>query len=137
MSYTDLGFDNFFSRELVPQTESNKTEFDFASEVQGLSLDQVRGGAMRSSTGRMVVNLEDETMTISDGSIDRVVLGKIEDGTYGLIIRDNVGTELMRIGNINLIQSPSGNLQLDFDEERILVKDQGGTPRVLIGKGDF
>lgn len=136
MSYTDLGYDTFFSKELVPETETGKTTFDFTSEIQGLTLDQVRGGTMRSATGRMTVNMEDEKFVISDGSIDRIALGKLEDGSFGLIIRNNVGTELMRIGAVNLIQSPSGNLQLDFDNERILVKEDGGTPRLIIGKID-
>ena len=140
MSYTDIGFDQFFQREIIPSTPDDRliSSFDFSSQVQNTSGDQIKGGLIQSQNQKVSLNLDKENFVISDGVNDRVTLGRLPDDSYGLLIRDEDGNILMQISGLtNLIQSPNGHFQVDFNEERLLAKDAGGTPRVLIGKGDF
>ncbi len=138
MSFLDIGYDEFFSRSLIPEDQDTNRElssFDFASQVQGMSFDEVVGGVVRSNNGNLLIDLTNNSIIITDGRVQRVRLGQQEDGTVGFLVKDENDNELIRItGETNIIQSPTTNLQIDLDEERILVKDETGTPRVLVGK---
>ena len=141
-TYLDSGFNSYFQREIVPANSQQEGEdvsaFDFESRLQGILLNKVVGGSFTSADGRVIVDLENNVIQVSDGNVERVRLGKLQDDSYGILIKDHNDNTLLQIaGSKNIIQSPTTNLQLDFDEERILVKDIGGTPRALIGKGDF
>ena len=95
-------------------------------------------GVLSSQDGRIKIDLDNNTIIISDGVEERVRLGELSDDSVGLLIKDVNGNVLMQIsGDTNIIQSSNKHIQLDFFEERLLIKDQSNTPRVLIGKGDF
>ena len=81
------------------------------------------------------MNLDEDTFIVTDGVVERVRLGKQTDGSYGLLIKDENDNILMQItGTKNLLQSPSTNLSIDFNEEQLLIKNDGGTPIILLGK---
>mgnify|MGYP001587424957 FL=1 len=134
MSYIDIGFTvNLIRSDLLPAEGEVLDPLAFeqlAPEFSGGKLT----GILSSQDGKVKINLDENFIVISDGTEERARLGKLPDGSYGILIKDKSGNKLFEFGSINLIQAPSGNLQMDFDEERILVKDVGGTPRVLIGK---
>jgi hypothetical protein len=134
MDYLDSGFNDFLLRPL----EADYTEqvgLDSSSSYEKISGSQVKGDQIVSASKRLTMDLENETFTVSDGNVSRVELGKLSDGNIGLIIRDDQGNTLMQIsGATNIIKSPNNALELDFNEERILVRDQGGTPVILLGK---
>jgi len=143
MSYLDIGFDENLSR-IDPganQTEQQPQELDplaFERFTDVISGSKIQGGAISSPDGKVKVDLENGVFKVNNGLEDLVSLGILPDGSVGLLIKDNKGNILMQISSDkNIIQSPNEHFQVDFVEERILAKDAGGTPRVLIGKGDF
>lgn len=135
--YEDLGFDQFLSR--APESLADSYDPVQADQLlPDLSGDKISSGSIVSQNKLLSMNLENNVFKVSDGAVDRVELGNLSDGTIGLIIRDINGNILMQIsGDKNIIQSPNQFFQIDFNEERLLAKDQGGIPRALFGKGDF
>lgn len=137
MTYTDIGYNDFLLRPL----EASYTEqigIDSSSAFNQISGSQIQGDKIVSLTGNLELDLQGDRYIVKDGPINRIEFGRLDDGTVGLIIRDTQGNELMKIsGDRNIIKSANSNLELDFDNERILIRDISGTPRVLIGKGDF
>jgi|CXWL01.1.fsa_nt_gi hypothetical protein len=141
MDYRDAGYDQFFQKTLLaldPTGAQNTTAFDAASQIQNLPAEKLAGGTFSSKEGNITMSLDDGFISFKSNGVERVRLGNSPDIVgASLIIRDGLGNILMQISDDkNIIQSPSTNLQLDFNEERILVLDNG-LPRVLIGKGDF
>ena len=137
MSYEDAGFDQYLLRSLEA-TYTEQAGVDSSSAFDQISGSQVKGDKIVSLTGSLELDLQGDKYLVKDGDINRVEFGRLFDGTIGLIIRDTQGNELMKIsGERNIIKSANGNIELDFDNERILIRDISGTPRVLIGKGDF
>ena|SRR3990167_8471932 len=135
--YTDAGFDDYLLRPLTAGY-TEQIGLDSSSSYEQISGSQVKGDAIVSINKRLNIDLQNDSFIITDGNINRIELGKLEDGTIGLIIRDDQGNSLMQIsGAVNKIQSPNSHLELDFNEERILIKDEGGIPRILLGKGSF
>ena len=136
-NYTDLNFDDFLLRSL----EASYTEeigIESSSNVEQISGSQVKGDKILSLNQQLSIDLENNTFIINDGNTNRIELGKLSNGLIGLIIRDDQGNVLMEIsGAVNKIQSSNQHIELDFNEERLLIKDEGGTPRILLGKGDF
>ncbi|OGO14266.1 MAG: hypothetical protein A2Y53_03930 [Chloroflexi bacterium RBG_16_47_49] len=134
MDYTEIGFNDFLLRPL----EADYTEqvgIESSVSYEQISGSQVKGDVISSLNRQMQIDLENNSFTLSDGNINRVEFGKLSNGNVGLVIRDDQGNSIMEIsGNTNIIRSASGALELDFNEERLLIRDQGGTPRVLIGK---
>lgn len=135
--YLESGFNSFLLRPL----EAGYTEqvgLDSTSSYDQISGSQVKGDKITSLNGSLELDLQGDRYVVKEGEIDRVEFGRLSDGTIGLIIRDTNGNELMKIsGERNVIKSANNNIELDFDNERILIRDASGTPRVLIGKGDF
>jgi len=65
----------------------------------------------------------------------RIRLGKTEDGSYGLIVRDESGNTILQFtGDVNIIKSPDNSLELNFDNTQIIVRSVAGLIKVLIGK---
>lgn len=138
-TYLDSGFDNYFQRELIPMSLSDNpndiSQYDFASQYQGISASQIISGLLQSKNGRVKLDLDEETFIVSDGLVDRVRLGKLPDGSYGLLILDANGNTIMQIsGNVNFIKSSDGSLEINFDNTQILVRNEGGLIKVLLGK---
>ena len=137
MNYLDVGYDSSLLRPLTA-TYVEQIGIDSNSAYEQISGSQIKGDTIISLNGSMEMNLQEDRFAVSDGIVDRVELGRLSDGSIGLIIRDAEGNILIQIsGNINIIQSPNQHFQLDFNEERILAKDEGGLPRALFGKGNF
>lgn len=139
MSYLDIGYDEFLNpinQSATPQKQIDPLEFDtFTEQISG---DKVQGGAISSPNGRVVMDLENGVFRINDGVTNLVELGVLSDGSIGLLIKDGQGNTLMKLSeNEKVIQSANQHFQVDFANERILAKDNGGIARVLIGKGNF
>lgn len=89
---------------------------------------------MASENGRTAVDLDNGSILFGDGLVDRVRLGKMDDGSYGLVIKDTEGNVLLNItGETNLIQSKTGKMQIDLTEEQARWYDELNL-RILIGK---
>ena len=132
--YTSLGFNDFLLRPLEASF-TEKVGLDSSSSFEQISGLQIKGDKITSLNKSLSLDLENNSFTVRDGDVNRVEMGKLSDGSIGLIIRDNQGNVLMNIsGTVNKITSPTGNLEVDFNEERILIKNEGGIPTVLIGK---
>ena len=132
--YTQLGYDISLTRSdnLISNTqELDPLAFEsFAPEISGSKLT----GFVKSQDGRLQLNLDENYLVITDGVVERIRLGKLADGSYGLLIKDNNAKNLMQVGDINFIQSIGEVFKLDFEEEQILIKDQGGRVVLLLGK---
>lgn len=134
MNYLDAGF----NEDLLRPVEADYTEqagLDSSAAFEQISGLQVRGDQITSLNQSLVLDLENDSFVVRDGEIKRVELGKLSDGTIGMILRDSDGNVLFNISSSgNKITSPSGNFEIDFNEERLIVYDEGKIPRVLIGK---
>lgn len=132
MAYTDIGYNQWLTRE----ENISSQQFDPAQVEQmipEMSASKL-SGFIKSQNGLLQMDLDNNSFVVTDGVVERVRLGKQNDGTYGLLIKDNNDQVLMQIGETNLIQSPDGSLLIDFDNTQLLVKDEGGTPIILLGK---
>lgn len=136
MSYIDSGFNRFLEKPVRQETGFRELDaMDTEQLIGDISGGKIIGGLLRSQDGKTSVNLDTGAFVVNDGRVERVRLGKQEDGTIGIVVRDDDDNVLIQItGETNFIQSPTGNLLIDFDEERVLVKDETGTPRILLGK---
>lgn len=135
-SYTASGYDEYFQKSIFPNTSDSGSinPFDFSSQYQGLSASQVIGGLLKSTNGRVRLDLDNEAFIVSDGLVERVRLGKQLDGSYGLLIKDANGNTLMQItGNTNLIQSFNKHMILNFIDENLTVSSDGENPLVIVG----
>ena len=134
MNYLDVGYDSSLLRPLTA-TYVEQIGIDSNSAYEQISGSQVKGDIISSLNGSMEMNLQEDRFAVTDGIVDRVELGRLSDGSIGLIIRDAEGNELMHFsGDINVIQSADQSLSLNFNEAQILVKNEGKIPVVLIGK---
>lgn len=134
MSYLDAGYDEFLSREAsAPSSQMDALQFEQnVSEVSG---SKINNGTIQSSSGSLKMDLDEDSFKIFDGVINRVELGKLEDGSIGLLIRDINGNILMQVTDTtNIIQSFNKHMQLSFNDETLIVTDEGNTPIVLLGK---
>ncbi len=137
MNYSDLGYNSYLLRPLEA-TYIEQVGIDSSVVYEQISGSQVRGDKISSLNRTLNLDLEHDSFILTDGSTNRIEFGKLPSGEIGLIIRDDKGNILLEIsGATNKIQSSNGHVNLDFNEERLLIKDEGGTPVVLIGKGDF
>lgn len=68
MDYTDLGFDIYFNRELKEYKIPQLTEEDVNKAIQTISANKIDSGVLRSKDGSLIINLEDGTITKSDGA---------------------------------------------------------------------
>lgn len=133
MSYLDSDFNVFLEKSLTSTSSSSALDFD--ADVESIDAGKVKSGVLRSVDGKTVFDLDGSLNSWNDGLINRVEIGKFDDGEYGLRIRDRDGNLLLDFtGTRNLIQSPSGRLQADFGEaEQIRAYDQTNL-RAIFGK---
>lgn len=132
MSYLDLGFnENLSLANTVDQPQQmDPLAFEqLTPQIPGAKLS----GLIQSQDGRVKLDLDNNSLIISDGVVEAVRLGKLSDGTYGLLIKDKNGNKLMQMGDINFIQSPTGAFKADFDAENITASENE-TPIALFGK---
>lgn len=134
MDYVDAGYDAFLSRTPpAPTGELDPLQQDLYSPE--ISASKIQGGLLQTADGKTAVDLEQGFFRVNDGATEVVRLGVQEDGTIGLLIRDRDGNELLRfVGSTNILRSPQGNMELNFNETQLLLRDDGGTPFLLFGK---
>lgn len=132
MSYLDIGFSENLS---VAEIGQQNQQFDplqieqMIPEISGAKLS----GLVRSQDGRLQMDLDNNSFIVTDGVIERVRLGQQSDGTYGLLIKDNDGNDLMSIGEKNIIQSANKNFVIDIGNEQFIVYENG-LPRIILGR---
>jgi hypothetical protein len=140
MSYTDLGYDDFLDRS-ISETSNELSDFDVNSLLGKVSGNEISStGIIRSQEQRVSFDLDKELFSVNDGTIDRVLLGKFDDGEYGLRIFDRDNNRILDItGTSNVIKSSDEKMTIDLTNNNIIVRDETNTPRVLIGfrKGAF
>lgn len=135
MNYLDAGFDPYFQREWITPSVS-LTPFDRQVSEEGISADQIVSGQLRSTDGSTTINLESGYISVTVGGIERIRLGNIDSGVTGLQIVSPTGKPIIKITNTeNYIRSPDGATAIDFDKNRIVVRenDENGPVRVLLG----
>lgn len=133
-TYLDSDFDSTLQREVIISGQTQFSELDSDMLIESLDASKIRNGTMSSENGRTKVDLDNGTIIFGDGLVDRVRLGKMDDGSYGLIIKDIDGNVLLNItGDINLIQSKTQKMQIDLTEEQARWYDELHL-RILIGK---
>lgn len=135
MSYLDVGFnENLIRQELLPDPSQQLDPLQFEQFAQEFSGSKLIG-LLQSRDGKITIDLDNNTIIVSDGVVERVRLGKLADDSIGLLIKDINGNVLMQIsGDTNIIQSSNKHMQLNFKDETLIVTDEGGTPVVLLGK---
>jgi hypothetical protein len=139
MSYTDLGFNEFLTRDFAPSAQQqNSQELDplqFDSFTQQISASKLQGGVMLSPDGKIALDLDQGFFRVSNGLEELVRLGTLPDGTVGLLIKDSQGNQLLQISEgSNIIQSSGKTMTIDLINEQLLIRDAQGNIRVLIGK---
>lgn len=134
MAYNDLGYSEFFDRSIVQPTNYLQS-IDSDVLLEGIDGESILGqGAVKSSNGRLIMDLDGNTFLVSDGTAERVRLGQMEDGGYGLRIKDRKGNVLLDMTDeTNLIQSNDKRMQLNLSLKKFLVYDQTNL-RVLLGE---
>jgi hypothetical protein len=136
-NYLGSGYNQYFQKQVIPlpPSPSITSPFDFSSQFNSFGANQIGTGSMKSNNNHLTLDLDNEAFSVSDGSQERVRLGKLQDGTYGITIKDQNGIQLLNLsGNNNTISSSDGSLILDFTNTQLLIKDQTGNTIVLIGK---
>lgn len=134
MPYQDLGYDEYFDKSLniANQSITNANSDILLEGISGESLSST--GAIQSLNKQMSMDLDNNTFTINDGTIERLRLGTQVDGSVGLKIVDQDGNVLFNItGKTNLIQSPSGKFRIDLTKERAESYDDFNL-RAIFGK---
>jgi hypothetical protein len=138
MTYLDSGFNQFFQRQLGSSLTGGSgsiSQYDFESQYLGLSANQIKSGVLSSRDGNLSLDLDEGIFIVTDGAVERIRLGKTEDGSYGLIVRDESGNTILQFtGDVNIIKSPDNSLELNFDNTQIIVRSVAGLIKVLIGK---
>lgn len=133
MSYEDLGYTPFLTRQ-------EETSFDVISPsdvnevIPELSASKLQGGVLSSKSGAMSVDLEKDAWIVSDGTVEIVRAGVLEDGTIGLQIKDAEGNTLMKVTNDEMyLQSSDESLKTDYVAAQILAQENK-IPVALFGK---
>src|SRR3972149_5908345 len=104
MSYLDLGFSENLSIATIGSGDQlDPLAFEqFTQEISGSKLS----GLLQSQDGRVKVDLDNNTIIISDGIVERIRLGKQSDDSYGFLLKDQNGNTLIQVGgNTNIIKS--------------------------------
>lgn len=133
-SYLDSGFNDYLQREIMPPTNS-LTSIDIDSLFEGIDASKIfSSGPIKSSDGRLAWDLEQNSYVVSDGQGERVRLGKMENGEYGLRIKDQNGNVLMNITGVeNILQSSDGKMIIDFIKANIRIFDDHNL-RTIVGR---
>src|SRR3990167_6686841 len=133
MNYLDSGFDQYLLRPLEA-SYTEKIGIDSTSSSGQISGSQIKD-KITSINGSFEIDLQKDRFAVKDGIINRIELGRLSDGSIGILIRDSDGNELIKFTeSVNLMKSSNGAFEVNFTNEQIIVRDAGLTPRVLIGK---
>lgn len=134
MDYTDSGFNQLLERPFDNGAPGEVSSLDYDALLESISADKIQGGTFTSQTNQNTLNLDTGTQVINDGTRERIRIGLMEDGSYGLRVQDQDGNILINItGTTNLIQSANGHVQFDLTEEQIRIYDETKL-RALFGK---
>ncbi len=135
MSYLDSDFTASLQRDLFPGP-TILSSLDLDAVTSSLDASKIASnGPINSADRTSVFDLNAGTYTVNDGTVERIRLGRMDDGSYGLIIKDKDGNIILNItGDNNLIQSSNGHMQLDLLAEQLRVYDEANL-RILLGKG--
>lgn len=133
--YLDIGYDQFLTRDTSgidpSQASLALSAANYSTPTTG---DQIQSGIISSKDGKLLIDLTNDTIIISDGTQNRVTLGTLDDGSTGMVLKDQNGNIIMQISNTtNLIQSASQNFQIDLTNEQLLVLNNG-IAQILLGK---
>jgi hypothetical protein len=103
--------------------------------LQQISGSKIIGGVISSPDGKIKIDLDAGTFTISNGVQNLIQLGVLSDGTIGMLIQDSQGNLLMQISeSTQLIQSNNKAMIIDLILEQIAIYDAFKNLRVLVGK---
>lgn len=134
MSWNDIGYtENLIREDFEVEQDQQIDPLAFEQNTPDFSGSKLTG-LIQSQNGKLQMNLDENYFFVTDGVQERARLGKLEDGTYGILIKNQEGKELLKFGDKNIIKSPDDSLELNFDETQLIVRNEGGTPLVLLGK---
>lgn len=135
MDYTQQGFNEFLTRGEIPNSSQELDPLQAEQYNQEISASKIQGGSMQTTNGLTKLDLETGSFQVNDGAVQVVRLGVQEDGSIGLVIKNREGNELLRfVGDTNILRSPDGNMELNFDNNNLVIKEEGGLPRLILGK---
>lgn len=134
MPAQDLGYDQFFDKSVALRGD-NIPAIDSGVILEGITgADILSSGTVRSQSGRLEMSLDGESFIVNDGTVERVRLGQMEDGEYGLRIQDKEGNVLFNITGVkNIIQGSDQRMQIDLTKRQLRVYDDKNL-RVIIGE---
>ena len=133
MSYLDLEFNDNLSlanSNDQPQQMDPLAFEQLTPQISGAKLQ----GLIQSRSGRLRLDLDNDTFIVSDGIVETTRFGKQDDDSYGLVVKNKDGNILMRVTtNENYLQSGDGRSRLDFIANNYTVKDVNNLLRVILG----
>lgn len=137
-TYEDSGYNKFLTRS--KRINLQKTEYEVSHEIQQITGSSIASGISTSPDGKLTVNWDQRSVIASDGAHNRVVIGKIPEAedSYGIKIYDEEGNLVFDVtsgtANIaNAINVGDGNMIIDGTNRRIVIYDETGLARVLLG----
>ena len=122
-NYLQLGFNN----DLLRPVESQYVEqigIDSSSGFGQIRGSQVFGDTIFSKNKNIALDLENGVIRISNGAADRFSIGLQEDGSIGLVVKDDSGIEIGRIDN-NGINFKQGKMVLENTFGQNVINSQG------------
>ena len=135
MDYLEVGYDQFLSKNPYPSSAEGVDPLQFDQDTPEISGSKIQGGLLQTQDGKTALNLEQGYFRVNDGAQEVIRLGVQEDGSIGLLIKNRDGNELLKFtGDTNFLKSPGENLELNFDNVQLLVRDDGGNVKVLVGR---
>jgi len=134
MSYLDNGYDKWLEKTII-NSQIEYSDMDTDALIGNLSGSKILStGTIMSQDRKIQLNLDKNMFVVNDGTIDRLKMGKFDDGEYGIRIYDAKGNEIINItGTNNIIQSSDKLMQLDLSAKQFRVYD-GRNLRVLLGE---
>lgn len=139
--YQQLGYDIFLQKAdpwrapMQPGQMQQLSSIDFENFTPDISASKIQGGILTSPDGTVQFDIDKGMLRITDGIQDIISLGKLDDGSIGLVIKNKSGNEVMRVTtNTILLQSGNQHMVLDFNAETLTVNDDFLIPVVLLGK---
>lgn len=135
MSYQDIGFDENLNR--VEDSVGSFSDFssaDVDSYLDEVSGSKISGGMLSSPDGKIQVDLDKGVIKVNNGVADLVSLGVLDDGTIGLLIRDQNGNILMQVTQDKMfIQGPNKHLKINAIGEQIIIRDESDIVNTVLG----
>jgi hypothetical protein len=139
MTYLDAGYNQFLQRNLFLTASGGQDSASLNIDSQfseGILADNITGGQFKSKDGSVILNLEEGFLSISANGAEKLRFGNQSDGSTGLVVVGTDNKVIMRFTDKdNWIRSPDGCTTIEFDLNRITVRenDETGPIRVLLG----